>query len=76
MKRDWRFTKKITRGAIQPPTNCNTWASTAMVRSSDVVATSVASGVVELLSTIRGGIYHIAARQRIPQITTRWLGSA
>ncbi|MGC2473571.1 MAG: hypothetical protein WA485_04500 [Candidatus Sulfotelmatobacter sp.] len=47
-----------------------------MVRSSDVVATSVASGVVELLSTIRGGIYHIAARQRIPQITTRWLGSA
>lgn len=32
--RDCRFTKKITRGAIQPPTSCKACARTAMVRSS------------------------------------------
>jgi len=40
MNRDWRLMKKITRGAIQPPTSCKAWANTAMVRSSDVIAIS------------------------------------
>src|SRR5579859_197639 len=37
-KREFRFTRKITSGAIQPPTSCSTCAKVAMVRSSEVVS--------------------------------------